>query len=101
MPYIFSIYDKKADSFDSPYPAVNNTVAVRMFADLVARQDNLVGQHPEDFELYQLAYFDQSTGRFKASPVSREGHEQIPVEWSPQLIATASSIKAALTKPAD
>lgn len=88
MPYIYAIRDQKAETFDTPFPAVKNTVAIRMFADLVNRQDNLVGQHPEDFDLYQLAFFDPETGLFKASPVSRYGHDEIPTEWTPQLIVT-------------
>ena len=95
MPYIFAIKDKKANTFDQPFPAVNNSVACRMFADLVNRQDNLIGQHPEDFDLYQLAYFDQETGLFKASPKSAYGHDEIPDGWTPQLIATAVSLVAA------
>lgn len=89
MPYIYAIRDKKADTFDQPFPAVNNSVAIRMFADLANRQDNLIGQHPEDFDLYQLAFFDPEDGQFKASPVSRYGHDEIPPEWTPQLIVTA------------
>ncbi len=66
--YLYAIRDKKAQSFDTPFPAANDGVAARMFSDLVNRSDNLVGQHPEDFELARVAFFDPATGYFVAEP---------------------------------
>lgn len=66
--YLFAIYDRKAETFDNPFPAANAQVASRMFSDLVNRQDNMIGQHPEDFELHQVGYFDPATGYFVRHP---------------------------------
>lgn len=59
---LISIYDKKAESWSFPCQADNKASALRMFADLVSDKRNLVGQHPEDFDLYIVGSFCLLTG---------------------------------------
>lgn len=59
----YSIYDKKAFSFATPFFAVNDEVAMRSFEDLVRDRRSLVSQHPEDFALYIVGRFDTETGK--------------------------------------
>lgn len=57
-----SVFDKKAESWSFPVQSDNKITAIRMFADLVGDKRTLVGQHPEDFDLYELGEFDVSSG---------------------------------------
>lgn len=76
--YLYSIRDVKAETFDTPFPAAKDVVAVRMFSDLVNRKDNLIGQHPEDFELYRLGFFDPATGCLFRDPESASEYVKSP-----------------------
>lgn len=64
--YVFSVRDIKADSFGQPFYSTSKGQAVRSFSDEVNRaaQDNLLYQHPEDFELFILGEFDTDDGVF-------------------------------------
>ena len=63
---VCSIKDRAADAYGRPFfvPAVG--IAIRGFQDEVNRQDkdNQVFQHPDDSDLYELGFFDDSTGLF-------------------------------------
>lgn len=59
----YSIYDKKALSFATPFFAVNDDVAMRSFEDLVRDRRSLVAQHPEDFALHFVGRFETETGK--------------------------------------
>ena len=64
-----SIFDRKAGSWSFPCQADNKATALRMFADLVSDNRTLVGQHPEDFDLFVVGSFDLSTGTVCADKV--------------------------------
>lgn len=57
-----SIVDLKAKSWSFPVQADNKATALRMFSDLVSDSRTLVGQHPEDFDLFIVGEFDFSNG---------------------------------------
>lgn len=71
--YLYSVFDRKAQTYDTPFVAVNDSVASRMFSDLVNRKDNLVGLHPEDFELTRIGFFDHNRGRLFLDETMCEG----------------------------
>jgi hypothetical protein len=64
---VCSIKDRAADAFGRPFyvPAVG--VAIRSFQDEVNRaaEDSQIYQHPDDFDLFDLGIFDDSTGLFE------------------------------------
>ena len=64
---VCSIKDRAADAFGRPFyvPAVG--VAIRSFQDEVNRaaDDSQIYQHPDDFDLFDLGVFDDSTGLFE------------------------------------
>lgn len=62
---IFAVQDSKAGIFMQPFPSVNELVALRGFADAAKNKETNVGKHPEDFNLYMLGTFDDTTGRFE------------------------------------
>lgn len=67
---IFSIYDKKAESFMPPFFMPTVGMAVRAFGDDVSRAGSQLGTHPEDFELYHLGGFNDFTADFNIFPPS-------------------------------
>lgn len=56
---IYSIYDKVAGLYGSPFVCVNEPVAIRQFNHQIA--SNLTAE-PTDFELYCLGEFDINSG---------------------------------------
>lgn len=63
---ICSVRDSAAELFGQPIYVPSRGVALRSFADEVNRAavDNALNQHPEDFILYELGSFDESSGLF-------------------------------------
>lgn len=63
---VVAVYDSAVGAYASPIVVVSRGVAVRSFTDEVNRADpqNQLHNHPEDFEMRLLAYFDEDTGVF-------------------------------------
>lgn len=61
---VFSVYDSKARSYSRPFYAINEEIAVRMFASAIDDPESQLGKHPADFSLHLLGSFDDSTGTF-------------------------------------
>jgi hypothetical protein len=62
MLYSFSVYDKKASSYNTPFMAATPELARRSFEDLIRDKRTVVGQHPEDYSLFMNGTFDQESG---------------------------------------
>nr|QJB19633.1 MAG: nonstructural protein [Microvirus sp.] len=63
---VYSAYDAKSELFMSPFMAVNDGTAVRLFGGVVRDSNTLVGQYPDDFQLFHLATFDDKTGAYES-----------------------------------
>jgi hypothetical protein len=63
---ICSVKDRAAEAFGRPMYVASTGVAVRGFTDEVNRadKDNQLYNHPDDFDLYDLGVFDDSTGMY-------------------------------------
>lgn len=61
---VVSVKDLAAQAFGRPVFVPTAGVAIRSFRDEVNREapDNEIFRHPADYELYQLAVYDDSTG---------------------------------------
>ena len=61
---IVSVKDTAAQAFGRPVFVPSIPVALRSFRDEVNRKDSNedLARHPDDFELYELASFDDATG---------------------------------------
>lgn len=79
---IISVKDTAAQAFGRPIFVPTTAVAVRSFRDEVNRKDSTddMSRHPDDFELYEIGSFDDSTGI-------------IDVLSSPRLVARAKDLK--------
>ena len=62
---IVSIKDRAADAFMRPFFVPTANMAIRSFMDEVNRDaaDNQMFAHSDDFDLYEIGIFDDSTGR--------------------------------------
>ena len=62
---IVSIKDRAADAFNRPFFVPTANMAIRSFMDEINRDhpDNQMFAHPDDFDLYEIGIFDDSTGR--------------------------------------
>jgi len=61
---IYSIYDKAAQYYNRPFYAHNDAVALRSFRALRLDYESEIHRHPEDFSLFYLGTFDDSSGLF-------------------------------------
>lgn len=62
----YSIYDVKAAIFHPPFFVTNNAVAERTFSNVALDPGTSVGQHPEDYILFRVGTWDDSTGRIES-----------------------------------
>lgn len=63
---VFSIRDGKAEYFGNPFFQVTHGEAERSFRTAVNDPKTTFSQFPEDFDMFYLGDFDNSTGHFKA-----------------------------------
>ena len=62
---MFSIYDHKAKAYQLPFYLRQSGEALREFSDLVNDEKSRVIKHPEDYTLFLLGEFDETTGEFQ------------------------------------
>jgi len=69
---VFSVFDTKAEAFLRPYCAETRGLALRAFTDAVRDPNHEMHRHAEDYTLFQVASFDQETGKVSplAAPIS-------------------------------
>jgi hypothetical protein len=60
----YSIKDAKANTFGTPYFAINDQVAVRSFQQAASDPNTTINKNPEDFNLYRIGSFDDASGEF-------------------------------------
>lgn len=63
---IVAVRDSAADAYTVPQFVAHRGVAVRSFRDACNVKDSPLGQHPADYELYQVGVFDDSIGEVTA-----------------------------------
>lgn len=63
---LVSVYDKATGAHGRPIFVATTGQAIRSFQDEINRPapDNEMNRHPDDFRLYHLGTFDDSTGQF-------------------------------------
>lgn len=69
--YLYSVYDKKACFFASPFCVEREVMAERFFNELVCDPQSTISKYPDDFALYYLGEYDSSTGVVQCSDVPR------------------------------
>jgi len=62
---IFTIYDKKAEAYNTPWFQQTHGLAERIFRDESNNPESSINKHPEDYTLYYLGEYDQNTGEME------------------------------------
>ena len=62
MPFMYAIYDTKAECYEKPFEAMNKEVAIRMIETAMDNQ-NLLFLSAEDYQLFTVAEWDPHTGK--------------------------------------
>ena len=65
MQLFFAIYDRKSETFDTPFPAPSIATAERMFHKAVNKDGTDYNLYAADFSLHQVGAFDVGTGRME------------------------------------
>lgn len=65
--HIFVLRDSKTDQFGTPMFFQARGQAVRSVSDEINRKDpqNILSSHPQDFELFELGWFESDVGVFE------------------------------------
>lgn len=59
---VFAVYDNKIGTYAQPFFSQTISAAKRSFVDAASDPSTLLSKHPEDFSLFHLGEFDDSTG---------------------------------------
>ncbi|AXH75298.1 MAG: nonstructural protein [Microviridae sp.] len=63
--FAVSVKDRAIDAFNTPIFVKAVGEATRSFVDECNNKESNLNKHPEDFDLYQVGTFDDSTGSFQ------------------------------------
>lgn len=68
---LYSIFDSKAEQYGTVFAAVSDGLAVRMFLTGIGSGVGDLSRYPEDFFLFTLGNFDDTTGLLDSLPSPR------------------------------
>lgn len=68
MPKIFAIYDSKVESYGRPMFFLTKGEALRSWSDIINDDKSAFHKHPEDFTLFELGEFDETSGKIQQLP---------------------------------
>lgn len=74
---IFAVYDKKAESYNTPFFCANDELAKRSFVDLCRDPRTVVARNPEDFDLWFIGTFGEATALLLQSQTGEFAMAQI------------------------
>lgn len=60
---MFVTYDSKAESYSRPFFDQNLGSVRRAFSDIANDPQHPIGQHPEDYTLFEIGEYDDQTGQ--------------------------------------
>jgi len=69
---MFSIYDKAVQVFNTPFAMKTESEAIRAFKHMAQDEQTTIYKSPEDFILYECAFFDTADGQFGADAEPRK-----------------------------
>lgn len=68
MLYIVSVRDRMLDAYMNPWYVPAKGAAIRAFQDELNNTQSPMSKHPDDYDLYCLGTWDESTGKFQQLP---------------------------------
>jgi hypothetical protein len=60
--FIYSVYDSKAEAYLPPFFLPTKAAALRAFGDAALDPKHQFAAHPEDYTLFELGTYDETTG---------------------------------------
>ena len=97
---MYSIFDKAAQAYVTPFFMHNKALAIRAFADNVnSSEENNVSKHPEQFSLFCLGEYDDTTGKIEPRDepeLIASGLELVQPSEENDLMKEIKSLKALL-----
>ena len=99
MKYILcSIYDSAVEAYMRPFTAQSPGQATRLFEDELRRPESDMGRHPEDYSLFQIGTFDDSSGSVEPANFSclARAHEILALENNLDKVPMANLIPKAI-----
>lgn len=91
---VFSVFDAKLNVFNTPFFSRATGDASRSFSDLVRDARTSVGQHPEDFFLYEIGEFSDETGALIPSAPVQIAAATAFIAANPEAQAPAPALSA-------
>lgn len=67
---VYTIFDTASASYKRPFCAQADGEVIRLFKDLALNKDHEIGQHPEDYSLWRIGFFDDNKGEL--TPEAKE-----------------------------
>lgn len=77
---IVAVKDRAVDGYMRPFTVPHRNAALRSFTDEANRKESEINAHPEDYDLYEIATFDDQTGNIEN------------IKQPPELIARAQDL---------
>lgn len=62
---VVAVFDKKIALYETPVIVRHNGEAIREFEILRKDTNTKFGKNPEDFDLFQIANYDETTGQYE------------------------------------
>lgn len=63
---MFAYFDNQSELFDTPFFAINKIMAERQFRMVLQKEDSMICQFKDNFDLYCLGTFEKETGKFES-----------------------------------
>ena len=67
----YTIYDVASGVYMRPFFSQADGQAVRGFKDIATDADHEVGKHPEDYTLYRIGSFNDTTGKMEGEELEK------------------------------
>lgn len=62
---IFAVFDVKAGCYSQPWFTTSKGLAIRSFSELANDKTHQFGKYPEDFTLFEIGVFDDTTAHIQ------------------------------------
>lgn len=68
---IYAIFDDKAKVYNKPFHQLNEEVMIRTCVDLLRDKASTISSHPEDYVVFELGTYDDTTAEYELIPGKR------------------------------
>jgi hypothetical protein len=66
--HVFAVYDSKTSFFLPPFMVPHRAIAARSFKTAANDPAQQINHHPQDFTLFEIAEYDDTTGTYNNLP---------------------------------